>query len=1210
MFGVIFEKKDKRNYINEEFNILNILLLFCFINCQEFLQNISCSFLAQFSLNNGNNLICCKKAFYIFDSKLEKKLDYKSFDNEIIFEELPYLNISQFSNEDGGNAIIITKNKFYFLKSNGSFSFQDDLNINTGDSFYSVIPYKDENNLNFILSYLNSDTSFNLSYYHINIYKEKIELIIHYAPKLKNTYEGPICYYYGVDCKIMKNILYGNILTCIFYDTNESKMGAASFNISNNFSIYQDLYTLQKIDRPKLFISLLSKDQTKVMIGFVNMKNSTIGGLTYDINSNQFSNIIYYLNGCGVNFYNPRIAYIRQTEEFIFSCSNQAKLIMVKFDKNMNIYQNPDLIRNTTLELCITENCAYCSSPYLYSIIYIPKYKNYSFIFDSICEKQNSNSKIILHLLPEIFNPTNVYPFPLGYDTNSLSNFISNSSSIYKSESISTFIISSFSSSIPTFNSTSLKDIKIYTSLFNLQNTSIFYQKSYSTSFIYKSIPSSNILLNSHISSSLNNDQISSFINKNESSSLIICNLDYFYLNVITNTCEKKCNPEEFINGICYINNVTENNIMNITQDIRNILENLDISKNTSLMIKGGNAFYQIISSVMEQNISKNISVIDFIECEEILKLEYGIDYILILKIDIYSSNSTNIVLKYEAYDPYTLEKLNLSLCDDVKISVYLPYILSGQDSDLYIRLNQLGYDLYNPNDSFYQDICIPFTSDDNTDMLLYERKMKYYKNITFCEEGCSYIEYDYTNRKVHCQCGVKTEIDNNIDNIKFYGNMILNNFFKLDRFSNVKILKCFKLVFSKIGQNKNFGSYILIIIIMIFIALMILFYINFKNEIIRIFNTIIEKKNTKSSISVPIKKKYIRSSHKKNTYIGFNQRNPIVINGNIIINNNNMLKNEKDNKKSLFKQFKKDINKKSNDPKTNNSSREIIRIKLKRKSEIITDKVYEKKYTLQKVYEKKNTLKKSLSLSKNKDKNNINKEFNQQIYNFNNDELDSMRYEEAIEFDKRTYLQYYVSLIKQKHLIIFTFFNKNDYNLFTIKLTLFIFSFSLYFTVNALFFDDNTMNKIYQNQGHLKIYFYTLHIIYSTLISSFITLILKTLALSSKNMLKIKNIQGKKAALKESVKLIKLLNIKFNVFYIISFLLLIFFWYFISAFCAVYNKTQKILFQNTFSSFVLSLIYPFGLYLIPGLFRIPALKAKSKNKKFMYILSRLLSYI
>ena len=1207
MFEMVFSKISKRNYIKDEINIINLLLLFCFINCQEFLQNISCSFPTHFSLNNGNNLIFCNQGFYIFDSKLEKKLDSKSFDYKSKIEDLQYLNISQFSNKDGGNAIIITKDKFYFLKPNGSLFFEDDLNTNSGgSSIHSVIPYKDANNLNFILSFLNSDTSFILNYYHINTNQKKIELINSYAPQLKNTHGGPICYYHGVYCTIMKNNFHGNILTCIFYDTNESIMGAASFNISNNFSIYQDLLALKDIDRPKFFTSLLSKDRTKVLIGFTNMNNGTIGGLIYDINSNQFSNFKYYFHGCEINYYNIKMLYISETEEFIFACNNRAKLLMIKFDKNLNIYQNADLTSNTTLVYCITEQCGKCNSPFLYSIFYVPQYKNYSFIFDSNCQDQNANSKISLQLLPEIFNPTNVLPipFPLDHNSNSLSDFISNIPISPSLKDISTSIISSFSSSISTFNSTTLKDKKIYTSLINLQSTSIFYEKSYSYTSIFKTVPSSNILFTSHISSSLESDQVSSLINKNESSNFIKCNLDYFYLNIITNVCEKKCEYEEFINGVCYINNVTENNIMNITQDIRNILEKIDISKNTSLIIKGENVFYQIISSVMEQNMNKDISVIDFIQCEKILKYKYGIDYILILKMDIYSSNSTNIVLKYEAYDPYNLTKLNLSLCDDVKINVYLPYILSGEDLDIYEQFNQLGHDLFNPNDSFYQDICLPFTSDDNTDILLYDRKMDYYKNNTYCEEGCVYIEYDYDNRKVHCQCEVKTEIDNNIENIKFYGNMFLNNFFKFDSFSNVKILKCFKLVFSKIGQKNNFGSYTFIIIIMIFIVLMILFYINFKKEILRIFNTIINRKKTKSSISVPIKKKYIRNSQKKNTCIGINQRNPIIINGNIIINNKNTLKIDKDINQDLSK---KDINKKY---KSFNSSRDIMKIKFKRKSDIFDHKV-EKKYTLQKVYQKKNTLKKSLTLRKSKIKNNNNiKETTELICKYTNDELNSMNYEDAIVYDKRTYFQYYISLIKQKHLIIFTFFNKNDYNLFSIKLTLFIFSLSLYFAVNALFCDDKTMNKIYQNRGHLKLYFYTLHIIYSTLISSFITLILKTLALSSKNILKIKNIQEKKTALRESIKLNKLLSIKFNIFYIISFLLLIFFWYFISAFCAVYNNTQKILFQNTFTSFALSLIYPFGLNLIPGLFRIPALKAKSKNKKCMYILSKLLSYI
>ena len=40
------------------------------------------------------------------------------------------------------------------------------------------------------------------------------------------------------------------------------------------------------------------------------------------------------------------------------------------------------------------------------------------------------------------------------------------------------------------------------------------------------------------------------------------------------------------------------------------------------------------------------------------------------------------------------------------------------------------------------------------------------------------------------------------------------------------------------------------------------------------------------------------------------------------------------------------------------------------------------------------------------------------------------------------------------------------DANSKIIKLCLFLFSFTLYFTVNALFFNDTTMHKIYDDQG------------------------------------------------------------------------------------------------------------------------------------------------
>ena len=72
----------------------------------------------------------------------------------------------------------------------------------------------------------------------------------------------------------------------------------------------------------------------------------------------------------------------------------------------------------------------------------------------------------------------------------------------------------------------------------------------------------------------------------------------------------------------------------------------------------------------------------------------------------------------------------------------------------------------------------------------------------------------------------------------------------------------------------------------------------------------------------------------------------------------------------------------------------------------------------------------------------------------------------------------------------------------------------------------------------------------------------------------------------------------------------MLFFWYFISCFCAVYTNTQIILFKDTLISFTLSMLYPFGINLIPGLLRIPALNAEKKDKKCVYKLSQFIALI
>ena len=59
----------------------------------------------------------------------------------------------------------------------------------------------------------------------------------------------------------------------------------------------------------------------------------------------------------------------------------------------------------------------------------------------------------------------------------------------------------------------------------------------------------------------------------------------------------------------------------------------------------------------------------------------------------------------------------------------------------------------------------------------------------------------------------------------------------------------------------------------------------------------------------------------------------------------------------------------------------------------------------------------------------------------------------------------------------------------------------------------------------------------------------------------------------------------------------MIFFWYFVSIFCAIYENTQIILFKDFAFSLLLSLLYPFLLYLVPTILRIISLRSKKKIK-------------
>ena len=633
----------------------------------------------------------------------------------------------------------------------------------------------------------------------------------------------------------------------------------------------------------------------------------------------------------------------------------------------------------------------------------------------------------------------------------------------------------------------------------------------------------------------------------------IICPENFPYILEESNECIKECQISDFFKNKCKINNLNINIQKNIINNIINqiqekpmdsfLLNILNNNKNDELKNEK-NLFYQITSSDNQNNNEySNISSIKLGECENILKNNYKIDKnesLLIFKYDLFLPELSIPIIGYDVFHPKTKEKLDLNYCKNNKIYYSIP-----------VTINEDTLFIYNKSDDYYTDRCKKASTKNGVDITLFDRKNEFNNNyLSLCLKGCEYKGYNYTNKKVLCECEPKTNslmLSQSIIN----KDKLLNNFIDIESMSNIGLIKCSKILFSKEGLINNSGSYILILIIFIFIISIIFFYLKGKlfllNEIKEIMRVKIENKNKidiNSNINESINQDKSKIREKTN-----------LIKENELINTNNLI-----NSSSIL------------NLKNNSKKKDIFRNNDKQNNHKIKN---EKRSDDEKKIEKGD--------------------------NYIDSELNSFSYDEAKVNDKRTYFQYYISLVKTKHLLVFTFFLNNDYNSMIIKICLFLFSFSLFYVVNALFFNDKTMHKIYEDEGTFNFIYSIPQIIYSSLISSIINIIVKKLSLTNNYFTELKREKDINEAEKKVIKIKKVMKIKFIIFFILSFVFLILFWYYISCFCAVYKNTQMYLIKDTLISFSFSLIYPFFIYLIPGIFRIPSLN----NPEIFYKLSK-----
>ncbi len=221
----------------------------------------------------------------------------------------------------------------------------------------------------------------------------------------------------------------------------------------------------------------------------------------------------------------------------------------------------------------------------------------------------------------------------------------------------------------------------------------------------------------------------------------------------------------------------------------------------------------------------------------------------------------------------------------------------------------------------------------------------------------------------------------------------------------------------------------------------------------------------------------------------------------------------------------------------------------------------------------------------------------------FTNEEINILNYEKSLLIDNRSLLKIYYSFLKYSQLIIFTFITNSDFNLRKIKISLFIFSFVLFLTFNTLFFTDESMSHIYKQGGSFDFIYNLPKTIFSGICCGVINFLLKFLSLSQKDIEKF-NKMNEKDKSREINKYKKYWYCKIIIFYFLIFIFIELFQIYVGTFCTIYKNTQKHLIKSTTISFILSMIYPFGICLLTAILRKISLVQKNK---FLFLLSKLL---
>ena len=587
------------------------------------------------------------------------------------------------------------------------------------------------------------------------------------------------------------------------------------------------------------------------------------------------------------------------------------------------------------------------------------------------------------------------------------------------------------------------------------------------------------------------------------------------------------------------------------------ILEYIDDNKQKNII--GENTIYNIFK-LNQQEINENFTYISFQDSINIIlgnplfvfKIENKVPPCKIPFVDY-------ILFTRDASDDFENNLYYYNNCMQ-KLYYYIP-----------VNINVDELYLYNKSDNYYKEECKVFKSKNGTDIPLYSRK-KFFNTrfLSPCENNCQFEGYVtfHGTPSFECKCNIKEDLVS-ITELNYMAltneSSLLYQFDIEPKLTNFDVIKCYYLIASVDYITKNPGFYLLSLILLFLFIIIFIF-------IFKGYNSLSQR------IDEAIKMKF-------HPELDVSNKNLIVLKIKIKHKNSSRIKKNKNKRSKSTKNMNRDMNK----PKT---------INIRGNSVASHNNMMSNKNS-----DPKNQLTKVDSLGQ------LNKENDGNAYTFENDyELNNISFQQAIKIDNREFCDLYRSLIKNKQLIMFSFFDFNSYNSPIIKKTIFFLSFIYHYVFNAFFFTDEILDTIFEEEGKYNPLVLVPLAVYSAMITTvFIKLLVDFLVLTEKQVLRIKNEETEEKANDEKKCLLKITIIKLCIFFSINIILLIFFWFYLTCFNAVYPNTQIFLVINTAISFVISNIIPLIYNLIPAFIRndiltnknIKKMKSKKKSSEF-----------